>query len=311
MESKLFIISGASQGLGLSIANKVHDKGANVIILARSADKLKLIVESHKKDKKRPNQFTISYPIDLTKENEIVIFKEWLIENEYIPDNIICCAGSSIPKLFSDLTLEELRQGLNLNYLTAAYLLHSTLPIMEKSFKNDKINRKAIIISSSVAFYPFIGYSQYNPSKAALKSLADTLQHEFGNRGINIHTVYPGNFDSPGYKEENLTKPEITKEIEGGSIAISVDTCAEIILNDIFTNGFKKFFWPNGKRYIFTDLLGWLMFTFSMGFSARDFFGIEILFAIIGSIIARFIDIWHVYLIGKWFAKKERNDKSN
>lgn len=304
MKGKTVVVSGASQGLGRQLADDLHTLGANVLVLARSGGKLQSIADSHKDTAISSDQWTKTYAIDLADKNAYPAFKEWIKTEEITPDVLICCAGSSVPKLFNDLSLTELESGIDINYKTCAYLIHTLSPLM-KSPSSDR--RHIVIVSSAVAFYQFIGYSQYSPMKMALRGLGDSLSHELNPFNIDVHTVFPGNFDSEGYKEENLTKPSITSEIEGGSYPITVEECSQIVLNCLGFNGSKWrwILWPNGQRYVFTDLLSWVMFTFTMGFSPRDFYGVEVIIGLIGLLFARFIDMFHEYLIRKWFNKSK------
>ncbi|KAG0678597.1 3-dehydrosphinganine reductase [Pichia californica] len=300
VDNKLVIISGASQGLGYSLSNKLHDLGANLIILARSEDKLKKLSNLHENNKKFNDQFTIPYKIDLSNYIEIENFKKFLIKNNLNNkiDIIFCCAGSSIPKLFTDLSINELDNGININYKTCLYLLHSLIPLMIENSNNNK--KHIIILSSSVSFYSFIGYSQYAPLKNALKSLSDSLRHELKPFNIKVSTVFPGNFSSEGYFEENLTKPLITSEIEGSSKPITVDKCCDIIINSL----------SNGTTYIHTDLIGWILNSFSLGFGPRNWWGLQIIFSLIGSIFARLIDLYHEYLIKNWYIENNKVKKT-
>src|SRR6185437_6897532 len=64
--------------------------------------------------------------------------------------------------------------------------------------------------------YSLVGYASYSPTKAAFKSLSDTLAQEVLLYGedVKIHTIFPGTIQSPGLERENLQKPEITLLLE-------------------------------------------------------------------------------------------------
>lgn len=292
VDKSTVVISGASQGLGRVMADKLHGLGANIIVLARSRDKLEEISQIHNNNKLYKTQFTKSYPIDLSNTSAVVEFGNWLEREKIGVDSVICCAGSSIPKLFTDLSLAEIDSGIDINYKTCIYLLHVLVPFVKESKYESK---HVVILSSSVAFYSFIGYSQYAPLKSALKSLGDTLRNELKPFGIKVSTVFPGNFASEGYADENLTKPSITAEIEGASVAIAVDECADRIIKGL----------NNGTTYIHTDFIGWVLNCFSLGFSPRSWFPFQVIFALFGALFARLIDMYHEYLIKKWFAKNQ------
>jgi short-subunit dehydrogenase len=291
--NRTVVISGASQGLGHAMSKRLHKMGANLILLARSKDKLDSLSNELNKNKLHPDQFTISYAIDLSDSDKVLEFGQFLQMKLIDVDILICCAGSSIPKLFTDLTINELDNGININYKTCLYLLHTLIPMMKKNKESKE--KHIVLLSSTVAFYSFIGYSQYAPLKSAIKSLGDSLRQELKPFDIKVSTVFPGNFASEGYAEENLTKPSITAEIEGSSKPITVDQCVDIIISRL----------SNNTTYIHTDFIGWVLNCFSLGFGPRNWWPVQILFAIIGAIFARIVDIYHEYLIKKWFQKNK------
>jgi len=87
--------------------------------------------------------------------------------------------------------------------------------------------RHLIFTSSVTAFYPLAGYNAYSPSKAAIRSLADGLRQECHLYNIAVHACFPGTIYSPGFETEQLTKPEITKILEGNDEGQSPDEVAK------------------------------------------------------------------------------------
>lgn len=257
IDNQVVLISGGSQGLGREFARKYYkDSNSTVIIVSRSEAKLlkaaKEIVNTDKyldlKDAKGGCRFMYhSCDVsDITQvENMFDILKAKCIEIT----QVFCCAGGAIPKLLSDLSGAELSAGIITNYNTALNLTHVSL-------KNNV--KHLILFSSCTAVYPFIGYSQYAPSKAAIRSLVAILRQEFPNTRVSC--VYPGNFDSEGYEEEKLTKPDICYIIEGPSNNISCEECCAKIIN----------FLKRGYDDITTDFIGWLLFACSMGFNTHS-----------------------------------------
>lgn len=297
--NRIVVVSGASQGLGRSLADKLHARGANLVVLARSKDRLEQLAAQHEQDKRHADQFTLAYAVDLSDAGQVEQLRGFLRKEMIDPDVVFCCAGSSVPKLFGDLSLAELDAGIDINYKTCLYLLHALVPAMvldadPRDAGTDR-EKHVVILSSSVAFYSFIGYSQYAPLKAALKALGDSLRHELKYHGIRVTTVFPGNFASEGYAEENLTKPSITADVEGSSKPISVDDCADIVLRQLHA----------GTTYIHTDLIGWVLNCFSLGFGPRSWWPLQVLLALFGALFARLIDLYHESLIAKWYAARD------
>lgn len=198
-------------------------------------------------------------------------------------DYIFCCAGNSVPKLFADLNSVELAKGMNVNYMTAVNTCHShhkaVLKRSEDVFCKTFKLRHIILFSSVAASFPFIGYGQYAPAKAALLSLSIILRQELGGYNYRVSCVNAGNFASEGYAEENKTKPEITKVIEGSSEAISTLECAELIFDQL----------AKGYDLIYTDFIGWVLGLSVLGVHPRSwgFFQVlvQLLFLIIEPIL--------------------------
>lgn len=86
----------------------------------------------------------------------------------------------------------------------------------------DSNTRHLVFFSSAVAFMAMTGesidtstelvsdregYSSYTPTKAAMRSLADTLRQEGLMYGFKSHVVYPQKILSPGFADTNETKP--------------------------------------------------------------------------------------------------------
>ncbi|CAM9018309.1 hypothetical protein WICANDRAFT_65861 [Wickerhamomyces anomalus NRRL Y-366-8] len=293
VEGKLVVVSGGSQGVGAEFARQVFSKGASVVIVSRTESKLKTVVDEISKFRVNDVQ-TVSYiAADISKYEESEKVFDQLDRS---PDIVVCCAGSSTPKLFLDLSPRELESGISTNYNTAVNFAHAALKKM--SLVNSADSRHLIFFSSVVAFFPFIGYGQYAPLKAAVRALADVLRQETLQYNIKVSSVFPGNFDSEGYVEENKTKPEITKNIEGSSYPISCEKCANIIIDSL----------DRGFETITTDFIGWVLTTISLGLSPRIFGPLQAILGFIIALIAPIIS-WFIDRDIKNYFKKQKSTK--
>jgi 3-dehydrosphinganine reductase len=66
---------------------------------------------------------------------------------------------------------------------------------------------------------------------ADISGLADTLRSEMLLHGIHIHLYVPAGILSPGFDNEQLTKPDITKKIEDGDTPLSPEACVGFLLD--------------------------------------------------------------------------------
>jgi short-subunit dehydrogenase len=274
---KNVVVTGGSQGLGAELGRQMVVKGASsVVLIARTESKLKETVLNISKFREDEAQRVSYISADLADYDECLRAVSQL---DSAPDIVFLCAGSSIPKLFMDLTPTELQNGVSINYNTSLYFTHAVMKLMTSETVD--YERNLVFCSSVLGVFPFIGYGQYAPSKAAIRSLSDVLRHESEHYNIRVSCVYPGNFASEGYEEEEKTKPRITKEIEGASEAISVEKCADIVL-----------WWlDRGYDTVYTDMIGWFLGCGMLGMGPRVFSPLQVLIALLLSIIGP-IYIW-------------------
>jgi 3-dehydrosphinganine reductase len=91
--------------------------------------------------------------------------------------------------------------------------------------------RHISFVSSLAAFTVIPGYAGYAPIKAAMRMLADTLREECLLYDVDISCSFPANILTPGFEEEERTKPEITRKIEGTAGAETAEVVAKRIIS--------------------------------------------------------------------------------
>lgn len=220
VRGKTVVLTGASEGMGLSVAKQLAAKGANIFIVARNIEKLKEALEQVETVALNSSQRFQYFSADVAKPHgaSLVVKNATAWNNGQLPDIIWCIAGSAYPGLFIETPIPIMRHQMDTNFWSCVEMAQAILPAWlspEESLAS-KNTRHLIFTSSVVAFFPVAGYTPYAPSKAAIKSLSDTLAQEvllYGEK-IKIHTVFPGTIQSPGLERENTTKPQITHILE-------------------------------------------------------------------------------------------------
>ena len=119
---------------------------------------------------------------------------------------------------------------------------------------SQRIKGRIVFVSSFLGYTSFAGYSPYSPGKYAVRGtsyprrslqmpsfpspriradrlgLADTLRSELLQHDISVHVYLPAGIDSPGYVEEQRSKPRITKKIEEGDEVLSPESVAKSLI---------------------------------------------------------------------------------
>ena len=159
---------------------------------------------------------------DLTNPSEStrIISEATAWNNGQTPEILFCCAGAARPGLFVDLPNSAIKEQIEGNYYSAAYMAHAFLQpwLQNPTVPKTKEPKHIVFTSSIAALISIVGYSPYSPAKFAIRALSDTLSQELllyqPICDMRVHTVFPGTIYSPGLETENLTKPGITKKLE-------------------------------------------------------------------------------------------------
>jgi len=216
LRNRHVFITGGSKGIGFEMAKICIEIGAHVTIVARNKEDLeKAKLELIKMSNPGINQHVLAYSIDV---GENVFNIERAITDAEINSGPIyllaCCAGTSIAKTFEDTPSEEFRKMMDINYFGTVNTVKSCLVSLKKNENGGKI----LLFSSLAGLFGMYGYSAYSASKFALVGLAECLSMELNPLNIDVTISFPPDTDTPGFKLEQVGKPEITKLIseEGG-----------------------------------------------------------------------------------------------
>jgi uncharacterized protein len=206
---KATLISGASGGIGEAFARRLAKEKHNLVLVARSADKLRALGDELEK------KFAIkAYPIalDLSKpEAEKILFEE-TERNNFEIEWLINNAGFGSFGYFSENERERELQMIDLNIRTLVALTHRYLGKMRERKSGVIIN-----VSSTASFQPLPFMATYAATKAFVTSFTEAIAEENRPFGITIQNLCPGAtetgfFDAAGMKEPVKVKGTQTPE---------------------------------------------------------------------------------------------------
>lgn len=218
--------------MGRSAALQLAAKGASVILVSRSADKLAAVVAECEAAARDPQtQRFAFFTADVSKPDYAApLLADAVAWNGGRPLDVVwCVAGTSTPDFWLEVPLSRSRSQMDINYWGAAEMAHAVLRLWCAPGAPVVPEPKHLVFTSSVlAFFPVVGYGPYTPAKSALRGLADTLVQEVEAypQAVRVHVVYPGSISSPGFERENRTKPAVTRVIEDGDPVQTPDAVA-------------------------------------------------------------------------------------
>ncbi len=182
---KIILITGTSSGFGLLTAVHLSSKGHKVYATMRDLRK-----QDYLKSKvaEAGGEVTI-LPLDVTHSESITnVVKEIASDHGYL-DVVVNNAGYGIGGFFEDMTDEEIRQQMDVNFFGVQNVTRAVIPLMRSRRKGTIINISSI---SGLNASPCFG--AYSASKWALEGFSESLYHELKFFGINVCLIEPGTY---------------------------------------------------------------------------------------------------------------------
>ena len=180
LKDKNFIVTGASGGIGNSIAEKLHEQGANVLATGTRIEKLEDLAKKFNGIK------TLKF--DISQHEKIEGFINEATEKlGGSLDGIINNAGITKDNLTIRMSLEEWTKVIDIN-LTSTFLMCKYS--IKKMLKNK--SGKIVNITSVVGHTGNVGQANYTASKAGIVAMSKSLAIEYAKKNININCISPG-----------------------------------------------------------------------------------------------------------------------
>lgn len=182
-KGKLFVVSGASSGLGRILTEKLISDGCKVIGIGRNETKFVDFKATlgDKSDMLETEIFDVSDEIGWKN------LAAKLAARGDALNGLINCAGVFPPfRKAVDFTVSDIERVMKTNFLSAVYAVKNLLPFLEKSGFPTIVN-----VSSAAALASIVGTSGYSASKSALKAYTEILAEELRGKAY-VGLVMPG-----------------------------------------------------------------------------------------------------------------------
>ena len=188
LESKVVLVTGASQGLGKQFAELLCAKGARVALAARQVAK----ITSLKEELEGKGGIAYAVEMDVLDQQSITECVE-VVEHELGSiDVLVNNAGVAINKFFLDVTEEEYDSVLGTNLKGCFFCAQAVAKKMANRKSGSIIN-----ISSVLGTRPIGTLTTYCASKAGLNQLTSTMALELARSGVRVNAIAPGYIETP------------------------------------------------------------------------------------------------------------------
>lgn len=178
------LITGASSGLGEEFAKQLAGEGCNVVLVARSEDKLNTIAENLRQQYKV--QVTV-LAADLSSAEAVDRLIGEVKDRGMKIDLLVNNAGLGIFENFLDTPVERQMEQVDVNVRSLVMLTHAFTPDMVSAQRGGVIN-----IASNAAFQPLAGADVYAASKAFVLFFSEGLGFELEKSNVRVLAACPG-----------------------------------------------------------------------------------------------------------------------
>lgn len=200
LENKVILVTGASSGIGRSIAIECSKMGAKVVLTARNKERLEETLGLME----NPQKHSIVLA-DLSVEFDI----DHLVDSIDVSLNgIVHCAGFVILKPIKFISEKDIDSIMEVNFKAPALLSQKIL--------HKKVIRKgaSIVFISSISgvWVTTMANSLYSSSKGAINGLVKGMALELASKSIRVNSVNPGMIDTEIVKNGEVTKEQLAED---------------------------------------------------------------------------------------------------
>lgn len=181
---KVALITGASSGIGRAFAFALAQRGASLVLVARSGDVLQQLADTLQRDYGCRADVL---PADLAAIDAASIIDRQLAAADIRVDVLVNCAGFATYGRFETIPLARQRDELMVNCLAPMALTHALLPGMLARGSGAIVN-----VASTAAFQPDPYMAIYGATKSFLLSFSEALWAESRARGVRVLALCPG-----------------------------------------------------------------------------------------------------------------------
>src|SRR5919107_1312031 len=183
LEGRVALVTGASSGLGRATAIALAQAGADVALVARSAEELR----STKEEVSKTGRRALTLPTDLANEDEAAEAVEQTVEALGRVDVLVNAAGTDVPGTVEELDVEGWDRTLSVNLRAPFLLSKAAFPHMREAGGGTIVN-----VSSVAGRKGWANASAYCASKFGLTGFTEALADEGKEHGIRAIVLYPG-----------------------------------------------------------------------------------------------------------------------
>ena len=216
---EVFLITGASTGIGAATARHAAQAGYRLVLAARSLDKLEELAAELGGD-----QRALAVRCDVTEWDDQQAMVAATLERFGRLDVAFANAGFGASRGFLGDTPEHWRAMVLTNVLGAAYTIRATLPALKET-------KGHVLLTGSVAGRRAIVGSLYSSTKWAISGMGESLRQDVDGTGIRVTLIEPGQVDTPFF--DDSAEGRLEPDDVARAVMFAVAQPAHVDVNEI------------------------------------------------------------------------------
>ncbi len=218
-DDPVFLITGASSGIGAATARHAAQAGYRLVLAARSADKLSALA-----DQLGGSERAIAVTCDVTEFDQQEAMVQAALDAFGRIDVAFANAGFGAARGFLNETPEQWRAMVLTNVLGCAYTIRATIPSLKDS-------RGHLLLTSSVAGRRALPGSLYSATKHAVTAMAESARQELNDSGVRVTSIEPGMVDTPFF--DNPVSDALEPDDIARAVMFAVQQPPHVDVNEI------------------------------------------------------------------------------
>jgi NADP-dependent 3-hydroxy acid dehydrogenase YdfG len=181
LRDKVIVITGASSGFGEQIARRCAQAGANVVLAARSAERLDQLAGEFGPDR------TLAVPTDITRAADVERLAAATLGRFGHADVLVANAGFGVLDPITDARIEDLQEMIDVNLYGTVRCIKVFLPEMVQ-----RRSGQIVVMASMAGLLATANMGFYTTTKHALVGMTRTLLLELHGTGVRCAMICPG-----------------------------------------------------------------------------------------------------------------------
>ena len=235
------LITGASGGIGLSMARELAQRKIDLLLVARSEDKL----AAAKKELEAKYKIRVEFlSCDLSKPGSVSTITDWVAKHSYSVNMLVNNAGYAVWGAVENAPWVQLSNMMQLNMITLAELCHAILPELKKHQQSYILN-----VASTAAYQAVPTLATYAASKSFVILFTRGLRKELKGSPVSVTCLSPGATSTSFIDRAGMG---VLKE-RAEKFSMTADEVAKIAIKGMF----------NKRAEVITGFVNWLSVQFT------------------------------------------------